>query len=154
MFLVTASNRENSSMPYQQTQLTLPAYARGIHIITDAITDAIDELLDNQASIGLVHLFLQHTSASLAINENADQDVRLDTEDWLNVIAHENQPQYRHTLEGSDDLPAHLKSMLFGVNLAIPLVNGRLGLGTWQGIYLCEHRNNGGRRKLVITIST
>ena len=105
----------------------------------------------------IVHLFLLHTSASLAINENADPDVRLDTEDWLNKIAPEDQPEYRHTLEGSDDLPAHLKSMMLGVSLTIPLVDGELGLGTWQGIYLCEHRNlqeYGGQRKLVITVNT
>ena len=105
----------------------------------------------------MVHLFLLHTSASLAINENADSDVRLDTEDWLNKIAPEDQPEYRHTLEGSDDLPAHLKSMMLGVSLTIPLVDGELGLGTWQGIYLCEHRNlqeYGGQRKLVITVNT
>nr|WP_241879101.1 secondary thiamine-phosphate synthase enzyme YjbQ [Psychrobacter sp. PraFG1]UNK05803.1 secondary thiamine-phosphate synthase enzyme YjbQ [Psychrobacter sp. PraFG1] len=94
---------------------------------------------------------MQHTSASLAINENADPDVRLDTEDWLNQIAPANQPQYRHTLEGEDDLPAHFKSMLLGVSLTVPLTNGRLGLGMWQGIYLCEHRNYGGSRTVVLT---
>ena len=141
-------------MAYQQTTLTLPAYARGIHIITKQIDDAINELIDKDDQTGLVHLFLQHTSASLAINENADKDVRLDTEDWLNKIAPANQAEYRHTLEGSDDLPAHFKSMLFGVSLTIPLVDGALGLGTWQGVYLCEHRDYGGRRKLIITISS
>lgn len=144
-------------MSYHQTTLTLPAYARGIHIITPRIEEAIFQLLPHSAKVGLVHLFLLHTSASLAINENADPDVRLDTEDWLNKIAPEDQPEYRHTLEGSDDLPAHLKSMMLGVNLTIPLVDGELGLGTWQGIYLCEHRNlqvYGGQRKLVITVNT
>ena len=140
-------------MPYQQTTLTLPACARGIHIITPHIEQAINELITDKAEVGLVHLFLQHTSASLAINENADADVRLDTEDWLNKIAPADQPEYRHTLEGSDDLPAHFKSMMFGVSLTIPLVNGKLGLGTWQGVYLCEHRDYGGQRKVVITIS-
>ena len=128
-------------MSYHQTTLTLPAYARGIHIITPKVEEAISQLLPHSAKVGLVHLFLLHTSASLAINENADPDVRLDTEDWLNKIAPEDQPEYRHTLEGSDDLPAHLKSMMLGVSLTIPLVDGELGLGTWQGIYLCEHRN-------------
>ena len=144
-------------MSYHQTTLTLPAYARGIHIITPRIEEAISQLLPHSAKVGLVHLFLLHTSASLAINENADPDVRLDTEDWLNKIAPEDQPEYRHTLEGSDDLPAHLKSMMLGVSLTIPLVDGELGLGTWQGIYLCEHRNlqeYGGQRKLVITVNT
>ncbi|WP_114700572.1 secondary thiamine-phosphate synthase enzyme YjbQ [Psychrobacter proteolyticus] len=144
-------------MSYHQTTLTLPAYARGIHIITPKVEKAISQLLPHSAKVGLVHLFLLHTSASLAINENADPDVRLDTEDWLNKIAPEDQPEYRHTLEGSDDLPAHLKSMMLGVSLTIPLVDGELGLGTWQGIYLCEHRNlqeYGGQRKLVITVNT
>lgn len=144
-------------MSYHQTTLTLPAYARGIHIITPKVEEAISQLLPHSAKVGLVHLFLLHTSASLAINENADPDVRLDTEDWLNKIAPEDQPEYRHTLEGSDDLPAHLKSMMLGVSLTIPFVDGELGLGTWQGIYLCEHRNlqeYGGQRKLVITVNT
>lgn len=141
-------------MPYQQTTLTLPAYARGIHIITPQINQAIDQLISNEAKTGLVHLFLQHTSASLAVNENADADVRLDTEDWLNKVAPSDQPQYRHTLEGSDDLPAHFKSMMFGVSLTIPLTNGALGLGTWQGVYLCEHRDYGGQRRVVITVSS
>ncbi|WP_201568779.1 secondary thiamine-phosphate synthase enzyme YjbQ [Psychrobacter sp. JCM 18900] len=144
-------------MSYYQTTLTLPTYARGIHIITPKVKEAISQLLPHSAKVGLVHLFLLHTSASLAINENADPDVRLDTEDWLNKIAPEDQPEYRHTLEGSDDLPAHLKSMMLGVSLTIPLVDGGLGLGMWQGIYLCEHRNlqeYGGQRKLVITVNT
>mgnify|MGYP003634053080 FL=1 len=128
-------------MSYHQTTLTLPAYARGIHIITPKVEEAISQLLPHSAKVGLVHLFLLHTSASLAINENADPEVRLDTEDWLNKIAPEDQPEYRHTLEGSDDLPAHLKSMMLGVSLTIPLVDGGLGLGMWQGVYLCEHRN-------------
>ncbi|MGP9544205.1 secondary thiamine-phosphate synthase enzyme YjbQ [Psychrobacter sp. AOP7-B1-25] len=144
-------------MSYHQTTLTLPAYARGIHIITPRIREAVSQLLPHSDNVGLIHLFLPHTSASLAINENADPDVRLDTEDWLNKIAPEDQPEYRHTLEGSDDLPAHLKSMMLGVSLTIPLVDGELGLGTWQGIYLCEHRDfqkYGGQRKLVITVNT
>lgn len=141
-------------MPYHQTTLTLPPYARGIHIITPLIAEALDELVADSTKVGLVHLLLQHTSASLAINENADPDVRWDTEDWLNKIAPADQPQYRHTLEGSDDLPAHFKSMMLGVSLTIPLVDGRLGLGTWQGVYLCEHRDYGGSRRLIITVST
>ena len=141
-------------MSYQQTTLTLPAYARGIHIITPVIEEALNKLIPQSSKAGLVHLFLQHTSASLAINENADPDVRLDIEDWLNKIAPANQLQYRHTLEGADDLPAHLKSIMLGVSLTVPLINGGLGLGTWQGIYLCEHRDYGGQRRIVITVST
>ncbi|WP_350559932.1 secondary thiamine-phosphate synthase enzyme YjbQ [Psychrobacter sp. CAL346-MNA-CIBAN-0220] len=141
-------------MPYHQTTLTFPPYTRGIHVVTPLIQDAICEMLPNKVEAGLVHLFLQHTSASLTINENADPDVRLDTEDWLNKVAPADQPEYRHTLEGSDDLPAHFKSMMLGISLTIPLVNGALGLGTWQGIYLCEHRDSGGRRKLILTVST
>lgn len=141
-------------MSYQQTTLTLPAYARGIHIITPVIEEALDKLIPQSCKAGLVHLFLQHTSASLAINENADPDVRLDTEDWLNKIAPANQPKYRHTLEGADDLPAHFKSIMLGVSLTVPLINGGLGLGTWQGIYLCEHRDHGGQRRIVITVNT
>ena len=152
-------------MSYLQTQITLPAHPRGVHIISSHIARAVSQLLNEHTATsnrqnkatplpsGLVHLFLQHTSASLSINENADPDVRLDTEDWLNKIAPANQPEYRHTFEGSDDLPAHFKSMMFGVSLTIPLVEGKLGLGVWQGIYLCEHRNHASGRKLIITIS-
>lgn len=141
-------------MSYHQTTLTLPAHARGIHIITPMLEQAIDSLIPDASCAGLVNLFLQHTSASLAINENADPDVRLDTEDWLHKIAPADQPEYRHTLEGSDDLPAHFKSMMLGVSLTVPLINGRLGLGMWQGVYLCEHRNDGGQRRLIITVNT
>jgi len=141
-------------MAYYQTTITLPAHARGVHIITPYIEQTINELLPQNVEAGMVNLFLQHTSASLAINENADPDVRLDTEDWLNTIAPADQPQYRHTLEGSDDLPAHFKSIMLGVSLNIPLIRGRLGLGTWQGVYLCEHRNYASGRRLVITVNT
>ena len=140
-------------MAYYQTTITLPAHARGVHIITPYIEQTINELLPQNVAAGMVNLFLQHTSASLAINENADPDVRLDTEDWLNTIAPADQPQYRHTLEGSDDLPAHFKSIMLGVSLNIPLIRGRLGLGTWQGVYLCEHRNYASGRRLVITVN-
>ena len=140
-------------MAFYQTTLTLPAYTRGIHIITLHIQQALNDLLPQGAKVGMINLFLQHTSASLTVNENADPDVRLDTEDWLNQVAPADQPQYRHTLEGSDDLPAHFKSMMLGVSLNIPLINGRLGLGTWQGVYLCEHRNHATGRRLVITVN-
>lgn len=144
-------------MSYHQTTITLPTYTRGIHIITPIIEAAIAQLIPHSNKAGLVHLFLPHTSASLTINENADPDVRLDTEEWLNKIAPADQPEYRHTLEGSDDLPAHFKSMMFGVSLTIPLIDGELGLGMWQGVYLCEHRDvtgYSGQRKLVITVNT
>ena len=144
-------------MSYHQTTITLPTHARGIHIITPIIEESIAQLIPHSNKAGLVHLFLQHTSASLAINENSDPDVRLDTEDWLNKIAPADQLEYRHTLEGSDDLPAHLKSIMIGVSLTIPLIDGVLGLGMWQGVYLCEHRDMkgyGGQRKLVITVNT
>ena len=140
-------------MAFYQTTLTLPAYTRGIHIITPHIQQALNDLLPQGAKAGMINLFLQHTSASLTVNENADPDVRLDTEDWLNQVAPADQPQYRHTLEGSDDLPAHFKSMMLGVSLNIPLINGRLGLGSWQGVYLCEHRNHAAGRRLVITVN-
>ena len=140
-------------MAYYQNTITLPAHAGGVQIITPYIEQTINELLPQNVEAGMVNLFLQHTSASLAINENADPDVRLDTEDWLNTIAPADQPQYRHTLEGSDDLPAHFKSMILGVSLNIPLIRGRLGLGTWQGVYLCEHRNHASGRHLVITVN-
>lgn len=140
-------------MTFHQTVITLTPHPRGIHLITSQIEQAVRQLTAKSTTAGLVHLFLQHTSASLAINENADPDVRLDTEDWLNKVAPANQPEYRHTLEGEDDLPAHFKSMMFGVSLTVPLINGKLGLGMWQGIYLCEHRNHGGSRKIVITVS-
>ena len=102
--------------------------------------------------MGLLHLFIQHTSASLAINENADPDVRGDVERHLNVMVPENAPHYEHTLEGSDDMPAHIKSILVGPSLTIPVSDGHLALGTWQGIYLCEHRNRGGGRRIVATL--
>lgn len=140
-------------MAFYQTTLTLPAQSRGVHIITHHLQQALDELLPQEAKAGIINLFLQHTSASLSINENADPDVRLDTEDWLNTIAPADQPHYRHTFEGSDDLPAHFKSMMLGVSVTIPLINGRLGLGTWQGLYLCEHRDHASGRRLVITVN-
>ena len=102
--------------------------------------------------VGLLHLFIQHTSASLAINENADPDVRGDVERHLNVMVPENAPHYEHTTEGSDDMPAHIKSILVGPSLTIPVSDGHLALGTWQGIYLCEHRNRGGGRRIVATL--
>ena len=118
-------------------------------MITSEVTEALPELRGFE--IGLLHLFLQHTSASIAINENADSDVPLDLESSLNAIASEDFP-YKHTIEGPDDMPAHVKSVLIGSSLSVPIHQGSLALGTWQGIYLCEHRNRGGRRRLVLTV--
>lgn len=129
--------------------LTLPAFRRGFHIVTRHVVAAVPELA--QVNIGWLHVFIQHTSASLSINENADPDVPRDLESSFNAIAPEDFP-YVHTCEGPDDMPAHVKSSLLGSSLLIPVENGRLTLGTWQGIYLCEHRNHGGQRKLVLTL--
>ncbi len=133
---------------YQQT-LQLTAKPRGFQLITHEITASLPEIAEIQ--IGLLHLFLQHTSASLTINENADSDVPLDLESSFSAIAPENFP-HRHTCEGSDDMPAHVKSSLLGCELTLPIQSGQLCLGTWQGIYLCEHRNRGGSRRIVATI--
>ena len=123
---------------------------RGFHLVTREILEQVPEL--KNISTGIMHVFIQHTSASLTINENADPDVRTDMESHFNRLAPENAPHYIHTTEGSDDMPAHIKASLLGNSVSIPITNGRLNLGTWQGIYLCEHRNYGGGRNLVITI--
>jgi len=133
-----------------QNQIILPSFPRGFHIITDEIVKEIPEIKD--ISAGLLHVFIQHTSASLTINEDADSTVRNDFESHFNQMVPENAPYYRHTFEGSDDMPAHLKSAILGSSVSIPITDGKLNLGTWQGIYLCEHRNRGGSRKLVVTI--
>jgi secondary thiamine-phosphate synthase enzyme len=137
-------------MQIMQRELTLRAYPRGFHLITREIEEALPEL--GKMKLGLAHIFIKHTSASLTINENADPDVRTDFESHINVMIPENAPYYVHTLEGSDDMPAHLKSSVLGSSVTIPITSGRLSLGTWQGIYLGEHRDHGGRRKLVITL--
>ena len=134
-----------------QKQLYLRARIRGFHLVTDEILQQLPEL--RQVRVGIMTILLQHTSASLTLNENADPAVRQDFEDYFNHIVPEEAPYYRHRDEGSDDLPAHLKSSLLGCSLIIPVTNGRLNLGTWQGIYLCEHRNHGGSRSLIITIN-
>ncbi|MCE9678757.1 secondary thiamine-phosphate synthase enzyme YjbQ [Shewanella sp. AS1] len=135
---------------WQQKQITLSAKRRGFHLITDEIVAALPEL--KQYKLGLAHILLQHTSAALTLNENADPTVREDFESFINRLAPENAPYYRHTYEGSDDMPAHLKSSLLGAELMLPITNGRFNLGTWQGIYLCEARNHGGARRLIITL--
>ncbi len=133
-----------------QKRLTLSAKPRGFHLVTAEILGQLDEL--KQFKLGLAHLLLQHTSASLTLNENADPDVRTDLENYFRRLAPENQPYFRHTAEGPDDMPAHIKSALLGVSLTLPITNGRLALGTWQGIYHGEHRDQAGRRNLLVTL--
>ena len=132
----------------QQTTFTLSAKHRGCHLVTREILAQLPPL----PQTGLLNLFVQHTSCALTINENADPDVRSDMEKIMNHIVKENEPYYDHVLEGADDMPAHAKSSLFGVSVTIPITNGRLNLGTWQGIYLCEFRDYGGARSIVATI--
>lgn len=131
-----------------QKEFTLKSRGRGFHLITEELQQHLPDLPET----GLVHFFIQHTSAALAVNENADPDVRTDLETIFNRLVKEREPDYRHTLEGSDDMPAHGKSVLAGCEITIPVTRGRLNLGTWQGIYLCEFRNSGGQRHIVVTI--
>jgi secondary thiamine-phosphate synthase enzyme len=133
-----------------QKKITLPAKPRGFHLVTRVIVAELPEIAKVQ--IGFLQVFIQHTSASLTINENADPDVRVDMETAANQLCPELD-SFVHTCEGPDDMPAHVKSSLFGSQLLIPIENGRLALGTWQGIYLCEHRNHGGPRRVVLTIN-
>ena len=133
-----------------QKTITLSPKSRGFHIITHDVLKNIPELKDLKT--GILQLFIKHTSASLTINENADPTVLTDFESHFNMLAPENQSYYQHTFEGSDDMPAHLKASLLGSSVSIPITDGKLNLGTWQGIYLCEHRNRGSDRKLIITI--
>lgn len=137
-------------MGVRQTSVTVSGKRRGCHLITSEIEGALREL--GAEGDGIAHLFLQHTSASLSLNEDASPDVRKDMESVLNHLVPENEPYYQHTLEGPDDMPAHAKSSLVGVDLTIPVSGGSLALGTWQGVYLCEHRNRGGRRSIVVTL--
>ncbi|MFD2585381.1 secondary thiamine-phosphate synthase enzyme YjbQ [Croceitalea marina] len=136
-------------MKFYQSAITLNPYARGFHLISNEVLSAIPEI--RKINIGILQVFVQHTSASLTINENADPTVRLDFESHINKMVPENMPYYLHNYEGPDDMPAHIKASLMGVSVAVPITNGKLNLGIWQGIYLCEHRNNASSRNLVIT---
>ncbi|WP_405609211.1 secondary thiamine-phosphate synthase enzyme YjbQ [Polaribacter sp. Asnod1-A03] len=136
-------------MIFEQKEIQLTPYKRGFHLITATVLDNFTEV--KSIKKGFLKVFIKHTSASLTINENADATVRLDFESHFNKMVSENEPYYIHTYEGSDDMPAHIKASLLGCSVEIPVTNGRLNLGTWQGIYLCEHRNYGGSRKLVLT---
>ena len=136
-------------MTWLQKKLALSARSRGFHLVTREVVSALPEL--SSVRVGLLHVFIQHTSASLTINENADSDVRHDMESSLNAIAPEDFP-YVHTIEGPDDMPAHVKASLMGSSVSIPIADGKLLLGTWQGIYLCEHRNHASSRSLVLTL--
>jgi secondary thiamine-phosphate synthase enzyme len=137
-------------MTWTQKEIELKAKPRGFHLITDDILRAIPEIADIE--VGLLHVFIKHTSASLSINENADPDVRSDMEKHFTQFVPENAPYYDHVLEGADDMPAHIKASILGSSLSLPISDGRLALGIWQGIYLGEHRNHGGRRRLVVTL--
>jgi len=137
-------------MSWHQRNVTLRPRPRGVHLVTEEIIDALPEL--SGLRMGLAHLFIRHTSASLTLNENASPDVRRDFETWFDAAVPEDFA-WTHTLEGSDDMPAHVKAALMGSSLTLPVTDGRLALGTWQGIYLCEHRDRGGARKLLVTLS-
>ena len=132
-----------------QREITLPAFPRGFHLVTDSIERELPEI--GEIDIGLLHVFIKHTSASLTVSENADPSVREDFEAYFNQAVPENAPYYRHTAEGPDDMPAHIKASTLGSSVTIPITAGSLNLGTWQGVYLCEHRDRGGRRRLVLT---
>jgi secondary thiamine-phosphate synthase enzyme len=132
-----------------QREITLEPRPRGFHLVTREVLGSLPEL--EQLGVGLLHLLIRHTSASLALNENASAEVRRDFESWANEAIPERAPYWTHTLEGADDMPAHIKAALFGPSLTLPVAQGRLALGTWQGIYLCEHRDRGGARSLIAT---
>ncbi|MCC8174911.1 MAG: secondary thiamine-phosphate synthase enzyme YjbQ [Bacteroidales bacterium] len=134
---------------WQQVEITLRARLRGFHIVTEEVVRQLPKL----PSVGLLNLFIKHTSAALTINENYDPDVREDLEAIFDRLVREREPYYTHTMEGPDDMPSHAKTVLVGPSLTIPITQGRLNLGTWQGIYLCEFRNHGGSRHVVATIT-
>jgi len=133
-----------------QKEIHLQPRPRGFHLVTEEVLRQLPEL--GEFRVGMMNLFILHTSASLTLNENADPTVRQDFENWFNRAVREDEPYYLHQEEGADDLPAHIKASLLGASLNIPITRGRLALGTWQGIYLCEHRNQGGSRRLVVTV--
>lgn len=137
-------------MKIVQKEITLPSFSRGFHLITKYIEKELPEIHSIKA--GVLQVFIKHTSAGLTLNENADPDVRGDFERHFNVMVPENAPYYEHTMEGSDDMPAHIKSSLVGSTVSVPVSAGRLNVGIWQGVYLCEFRNHGGARKLVLTL--
>ena len=136
-------------MKFIQRELTLPAFARGFHLITHLVEKALPDIRDIRT--GQLQVFIKHTSASLSINENADPTVRMDFETHFNKMVPEKAPYYKHDTEGPDDMPAHIKASLLGSSVLVPITNGSLNLGTWQGIYLCEHRDYGGKRGIVLT---
>jgi secondary thiamine-phosphate synthase enzyme len=134
-----------------QREITLRPRERGFHLITRDVLEAVPEI--QRLQVGLLHVFIRHTSASLALNENASPDVRDDFEAFFNEAVPEDAPYWTHTIEGADDMPAHIKASLLGPSLSLPVSRGRLAVGTWQGIYLCEHRDRGGARSLIVTVS-
>ena len=135
---------------WAQHEIRLPALPRGFHLITREVEEGLPEL--HEMAVGIAHVFIEHTSASLTLNENASPDVRRDFAAWFDRAVPDGAPYFRHTLEGDDDMPAHIKSSLTGSSLTIPVRDGQLALGTWQGIYLCEHREHGGSRRLTVTL--
>ncbi len=138
-------------MPWYQKEILLSPKRRGFHLVTSEIEDAVAEI--RNIKMGIANIFIKHTSASITLNENADPSVRMDMESHFNKLAPENAPYYIHNTEGPDDMPAHLKSVIIGSNVTVPITGGRINLGTWQGIYLCEHRNHGGSRKILVTLN-
>jgi secondary thiamine-phosphate synthase enzyme len=135
---------------WTQHQIRLPAFPRGFHLVTREVEEGVPEL--SRVGVGVAHVFIRHTSASLTLNENASRDVLRDFATWFDRAVPDGAPYWTHTLEGDDDMPAHVKSSLLDSSLTIPVSDGRLALGTWQGIYLCEHRDHGGSRSLVVTV--
>ncbi len=140
--------KKNNNIMVQQFEIRLPNYKKGFHLITHLIINGIDKF----PAFGILHVHIKHTSAALTLNENADPSVRADFENYFNRLVPENTPFFTHTDEGADDMPAHIKSSLLGNSVTIPITNHKLNLGTWQGIYLCEFRNFGGNRNLIVTI--
>lgn len=137
-------------MKWHQKEIILPPFKRGFHIITSNIQEGLPEI--KSLKIGILQIFIKHTSASIIINENADPSVRIDMEKYFNKIAPEKEPYFTHIYEGEDDMPAHIKSAMLSSQIIVPITEGKLNLGNWQGVYLCEHRNNGGKRKILLTL--